>query len=313
MQRVVKPKTQRGKRALAQREPKLVEEVKTAMFIRGGNTSEMITRILKEFNMLRKPHAVMFQKKNMLRPFEDQTQLEFFSNKNDASLFLFGSHSKKRPHNLVMGRLFNHLILDMIELGVDNFKSMYEFQNKKCTMGTKPCLIFTGEMFDTELEYKRLKSLFIDFFRGPVVKNVRLAGLEHILSFSAVNGQIHIRSYRGLLKKSGTKIPRVELEEIGPSLDLTMRRTHLASQDLFKRALKIPKALKPKKKKNISHDVFGTQHGRVHMESQDLGQLQTRKMKALKRKGKQENEEKEKESPKKARTDDDDASNEDSS
>ena len=46
--------------------------------------------------------------------------------------------------------------------------------------------------------------------------------------------------------------------------------------------------LQPKKKKNITHDVFGTQHGRVHMESQDLADLQTRKMKALKRKGKVE-------------------------
>ena len=40
------------------------------------------------------------------------------------------------------------------------------------------------------------------------------------------------------------------------------------------------------KKKNISHDAFGTKFGRLHMQKQDLGKLQTRKMKGLrKRKG----------------------------
>ncbi|POI29555.1 hypothetical protein CIB84_006695, partial [Bambusicola thoracicus] len=85
------------------------------------------------------------------------------------------------------------------------------------------------------------------------------------------------------LKKSGCKIPRIELEDIGPSLDLVMRRTHLASDDLYKLSLKQPKALKPKKKKNISHDVFGTTYGRIHMQKQDLSKLQTRKMKGLKK------------------------------
>lgn len=88
---------------------------------------------------------------------------------------------------------------------------------------------------------------------------------------------------RVLLKKSGCKIPRIELEEMGPSLDLVMRRTHLASDDLYKLSLKQPKGLKPKKKKNISHDVFGTTYGRIHMQKQDLSKLQTRKMKGLKK------------------------------
>lgn len=41
--------------------------------------------------------------------------------------------------------------------------------------------------------------------------------------------------------------------------------------------------LQPKKKKNISHDVFGTTYGRIHMQKQDLSKLQTRKMKGLKK------------------------------
>ena len=46
------------------------------------------------------------------------------------------------------------------------------------------------------------------------------------------------------MKKSGSRTPRVELAEMGPSVDLVMRRTRLATQDLYKRACKKPKALK---------------------------------------------------------------------
>lgn len=49
---------------------------------------------------------------------------------------------------------------------------------------------------------------------------------------------------RILLKKSDTRIPRIELEEIGPHADLVCRRNKLASEDLFKQACKKPKALK---------------------------------------------------------------------
>ncbi|XP_071504090.1 ribosome production factor 2 homolog [Diadema antillarum] len=283
MQRIVKPKNQRVKRALEKREPKLIENNKTSLFIRGGHTSERITAVLTELHMLRKPHSQIFRRKNIMRPFDDQTSLEFMAQKNDSSLFAFGSHSKKRPNNLVLGRMFDYHTLDMVEFGVENFKSMHEFKTPKCTTGTKPCLIFTGEAFENDPDLQRLKSLLIDFFRGPVVEAVRLAGLEHVLNFTAIDGKILIRSYKVVLKKSGTRTPRVELAEIGPSLDLVKRRTRLATHDLFKRACKKPKALKPKKKKNISQDVFKTMHGRVHMEKQDLGKLQIRKMKALKR------------------------------
>ncbi|KAM6082917.1 ribosome production factor 2 homolog isoform 3-T3 [Chlamydotis macqueenii] len=227
---------------------------------------------------------------------------EFFSKKSDCSLFLFGSHNKKRPNNLIIGRMFDYHVLDMIELGVEKFVSLKDVKNSKCPEGTKPMLIFAGDMFDVSEEYRRLKSLLIDFFRGPSVPSIRLAGLEYVLHFTAVDGKIYMRSYKVLLKKSGCKIPRIELEEMGPSLDLVMRRTHLASDDLYKLSLKQPKALKPKKKKNISHDVFGTTYGRIHMQKQDLGKLQTRKMKGLKKRPAEKSAEHDGVSPKKSKS-----------
>uniref|UniRef100_A0A8C5NHK0 Ribosome production factor 2 homolog n=1 Tax=Gouania willdenowi TaxID=441366 RepID=A0A8C5NHK0_GOUWI len=279
----VKPKTKRSKRFLDNRAAKLTENVKGAIIMKGGNTSQTITQTLKDIYSLKKPNAVLYKKKNITRPFEDSTSLEFFSKKSDCSLFLFGSHNKKRPNNLIFGRMFDFHVLDMIELGVEKYVSLADIKVSKCPEGTKPMLVFAGEAFDTDVEHKRLKSLLIDFFRGPTVSAVRLAGLEHILHFTAVDGRIYMRSYRSLLKKSGCRTPRIELEEMGPSLDLILRRTHLASDDLYKLAHKQPKALKPKKKKNISHDAFGTKFGRVHMQKQDLSKLHTRKMKGLKK------------------------------
>ncbi|CAJ1078105.1 ribosome production factor 2 homolog [Xyrichtys novacula] len=280
---VVKPKTKRSKRFLEGRAPKLVEEVKTAMIMKGGNTSQTVTQALKDIYSLKKPHAVLYKKKNITRPFEDSTSLEFFSKKTDCSLFLFGSHNKKRPNNLIFGRVFDFHVLDMVELGIEKYVSLSDMKASKCPEGTKPMLVFAGEAFNTDTEHKRLKSLLIDFFRGPTVPAVRLAGLEHVLHFTAVDGKIFMRSYKCLLKKSGCRTPRIELEEMGPSLDFVLRRTHLASDDLYKLAHRQPKALKAKKKKNISHNAFGTKFGRVHMQKQDLSKLRTRKMKGLRK------------------------------
>merc|ERR1712029_1065031 len=109
------------------------------------------------------------------------------------------------------------------------------------------------------------------------------AGIEHVLQFTGVEGRVLMRSYRIDLHKSGSKYPRVELEEIGPSLDLVLRRTQLASDDLFKTACKQVKNVRGVKKvKNISEDVFGTKMGQLHVPAQEIRKIQTRKVKALK-------------------------------
>lgn len=86
----------RAKRIAQKKEPKLVENVKTGMFIRGPKTSELINKVLLNFYLLKKPNGVQLKKRNDIRPFEDVSKLEFLSKQNDASLFMEGSHNKKR-------------------------------------------------------------------------------------------------------------------------------------------------------------------------------------------------------------------------
>lgn len=287
LQRVVKPKNQRAKRALEAREPKAIENNKGSIFIRGPNCTQKLLQCMKDLQSFKKPDCDFYGQKNDIRPFEDASKVEFFGQKHDSSLFALGSSNKKRPDNLVLGRLYDHRMLDMIEFGVDNFKSISEFGGDTIAVATKPCLLFSGSLFETHDEMKRAKNLLADFFRGPRVPKVRLQGLEHALQFTAVEKDgkrsIHLRSYKIVLKKSGTRIPRVELEEMGPRMDLVLRRSHLASDDLFDSACKQVKNVdKPKKVKNINKDPFGSKLGRVHIPAQKIGTIQTKKMRGLK-------------------------------
>lgn len=283
MQRVVKPRNQRSKRALEAREPKAIENTKSALFLRGLKCSDKVLKCMKDLYLLKKPAAEFYSKKNDIRPFEDATPIERFAKKHDYSLFVFGNQNKKRPDNMIIGRMYDYHLLDMVEFGVENFKGLSDFPGEKVAAEIKPCLMFSGAAFDENPDFVRVKSLLIDFFRGPQVTNIRLQGLEHALQFTAVDDKILLRSYRIVLKKSGQKNPRVELEEIGPSADLVVRRTHLASDDLFKTATKkVKNVLKTKKVKNIEKDVFGSTLGRIHVPAQKVGEIQTRKMKGLK-------------------------------
>jgi len=201
----------------------------------------------------------------------------------DASLFAFVSHSKKRPNNLILGRFFNNQLLDMIELGITNYTPMTTQSRYQAAIGSKPCFIFVGEEFEQNQRYTKLQNLILDTFRGTTMSHVNLVGLDHVIVISVVEGIVQFRRYAVILKKSGSKIPRVELEEIGPTFDMTLRRHNFAPNDLMKETLKVSKEILPKKVKNIRKTKFGPS-GKIHMEKQDLTKLATRKMKGLKRK-----------------------------
>ncbi|CAG8550426.1 6295_t:CDS:2, partial [Paraglomus brasilianum] len=279
-----KPKTARSARALKKREPKVQENTKTAIFIRGSQTSQIVNAALADLCSLKKPNAVMFSKKNDIHPFDDETPLQFFCQKNDASLFVVGMHSKKRPHNLVFVRMFDGQVLDMIEIGIEKSVSLKDIKTSKCQVGMRPLFLFNGEIFDKSTNHKMFKNMLLDFFRGQSTDSISPTGLEHVISVSAdSNGKIYFRVYIVKLNKSGQRTPRVELEEMGPSFDFVIRRTKFAKEEVYKKATRIPKQLKPKKVKNVDVNEMGDKIAKIHLGKQDFDKIQTRKVKALKK------------------------------
>lgn len=272
-----------------------IENPKKALFLRGTTCSQIAQDALTDLYSLHRPLAQKFTKKNEIHPFEDVSSLEFFSEKNDASILVFGSSSKKRPHTLTLTRMFAHKVLDMLELHLDpgSFRTLSQFKNQKCAVGLKPMLLFSGTPFESPVpnEYTMAKSFFIDFFKGELADKVDVEGLQYMVSISArdtVDGEeakpmIHLRVYLIKTKKSGQKLPRVEVEEMGPRMDFRVGRTKEADGTLLGEAMKKVETIRERSKKNIQTDIAGDKVGRIHLGKQDLKGLQTRKMKGLKR------------------------------
>ncbi|MCJ1388022.1 rRNA-binding ribosome biosynthesis protein rpf2 [Xylographa bjoerkii] len=296
MLRDIKPKSARTARILAKRAPLHNENSKTALFLRSTTSSSLINTLLTDLHSLKRPLAIRFTKKNLIHPFEDASSLEFFSEKNDASLLCFGSHSKKRPHCLTFVRCFGGKVLDMMEGIVQQgtARTLSQFGGAKCRVGTKPLLSFSGTQFDEnggESKFTLAKSMFIDFFKGGDAKEVDVEGLQWMVSFTAAEGSgegekrdiMYIRCWRLVTKRSGQRLPRVEVEEMGPRIDLRLGRVREADEGILKEALKRARTSEARPKKNVETDIVGDKMGRIHLGRQDLDELQTRKMKGLKR------------------------------
>jgi ribosome production factor 2 len=306
--REIKPRNARTARIVKAREPQILEDRKRTLLLHGTKCPLPVHTVLKTIHSLTKPNSTLLNKKNEnIHPFEDASSLEFLAGKNDCGLVVFGSSTKKRPNSITLLRVYNGKTLDLVEMLLLPQPDAPQQQNQKSFrigVELKPLILFAGSVWaDTSSSiqagiYSTLKSLLLDLFCGEEVASVDVAGLQYILIIAAPEqtqthrtpGQeepkpiIQLRWYKIRTLKSGTKLPRVELQPEGPSFDFRVSRSKEAEAAEMKDALgrgRDPNT--PRTKKNVETDFVGDKLGRVHLGKQDLTELQTRKMKGLKR------------------------------
>jgi len=279
------PKTAKGRRIIKKREGQPVEDAKTALILSGNRATHECQTLLKDLHRVRTPLTQLFSRKHDMHPFENIDKLESLCGKSGHGLFAFGSSSKKRPFRLILGRLFDQQMLDMQEFSVKDFKSIQSFNKQDCMLGSKPLVLFQGSTFESDEQMKRSRSLLLDYFSGPRPQRVMLQGLDQVVVCSAAEGNppaaasaaksITVKRFRLKMAKSGSRLPRVELEEIGPSFKMELDRTKDPDRERWKQAIKVPKEVKVLKVKNIKKDYMGKRRARIHLGKQDFDQIHT--------------------------------------
>jgi len=126
-----KAKTHKGRKIMESREAKLIEDPKLSIFLKGTKTSQVCMDLMKDLHMMRGPDSskLFLRTGHELHPFDDIGPVEQMCVKQNAALFVVGTHQKKRPDNLILGRMFADHLLDMFEFGVYDYVPIAKFKS----------------------------------------------------------------------------------------------------------------------------------------------------------------------------------------
>ncbi|QRW13135.1 Brix domain protein [Ceratobasidium sp. AG-Ba] len=252
---ILKPRNAASKRALEARAPREIEDEKTVIFVKGTHVGERVTGVMKDLMALKRPHAIAFNKKNEIRPFEDTSSLDFWSNKNDAAIH--------------------------VRIGCSGIYTHERFSGPKSTPGHRPLVHFASQLFDTHPRYVQLRSLLLDLFGAAQIDAIHLAGIEHVICVSTAPVPPSLASNTSPESTDNTPLPTIHIRTYTTRLlasgvhpdpavwSLAMRQPKLKKKDV--------ESGLGKKRKNIDVDEMGDVRGRVHIARQDLGKLQTRR------------------------------------
>ena len=285
-----KPKSRKAKKIIERKEYILQHDPKHTVFMKGSHCSQIWSNAMKELHKMRDPDIskTLLSVCHDVLPFEDASYIEKTAYKHDAGIVVCGTHNKKRPNNMIICRLYDMKILDMLEFGVEEWKTMQEFgRSHSIEVGQQPILIFQGDAFDLSEKHLKFKNMMIDFFRIKHLESVNILALQRIVTFTATStdGNITIQQFETEKINEGLAGEnKIETKEVGPKISLSLRRIKDADRDTWKAATKVIKSKSKQldKKHNISYNELGQKIGKAYIQQQDLVTLGLRKLKRKK-------------------------------
>lgn len=179
---------------------RVVKAERISVFLRGSSTSNEITQVLKELHDVKKPASRYIARRLDKNPSQSLDFIEAICKQNVASMFGFGSSTKRRRNHLLLGRLYNGKILDMFE-----FQAHSETTSKKLSADvssdSRPCFVFLGECWTNDNTLNEFKNFLIDCFGVRHDKHVSLQSLGRVIVCSAFNStRVELRHFANRLQ-----------------------------------------------------------------------------------------------------------------
>ncbi|CAL5974762.1 Brix_domain containing protein [Hexamita inflata] len=288
------PKTMFGRRKLEEREAKLVENDKKTIICGTASASRMTLDFARDLAILKAPLAQRLHTA-VENPINDKAQIQQLSKTTDSSLFVHISHTKKRQDNVIFGRMFDHEVAEMFEFQLQTYIGLQDVSSKKPMPQCKPILLFQGDGFNNDDDFRKIKSILQDTFKGRNYDKLSRDALQWVIAFTANNltDKIIVRSYV-INDVTNTTMKQVEepvhLTPMGFQFELIRRRREvnalLVQKSMVfeeKRKRKDGETVNAEKiEKGIETDEIGRKFAAVHVGMADVKDLNLRKFKGFK-------------------------------
>lgn len=268
-------RTHRGRKHLEAYRPRVDEGPRRVLLTQGTKTSQTCVDVLALLAKLVRSRATRLAKRYETRPMEDDQLVLRLCEKHQCPVFAFGCSSKKRPDRLILGRVHDFKMLDVVELRIACLEGGATALNHLLASQT-PVFVALGDAFENDDSLRRVRNLFNDLFRGGAMESVNLRdnlGFAIVLAVTE-DKRLCLRLFRA---------EKGQMTDLGLRLDFTVDRVALASNADFEAACRQPKA--KKQAKNVEENAVGQKLGRVHVQQQDLRTLRLRKIRRLRVRG----------------------------
>ncbi len=169
--------------------------------------------------------------------------------------------------SFVFIRSYDHQPLEILKFKIIKSLSSSDFSTIPAEFYSKYFILCQN------IENKRIENFFIDFFSQSSTK-VNISGVKYAWVIAADSeGKVFTLKYVRVLND-------FSVEDIGPLFEMKLEKEFYCGDDLYEKAYVSDKE---KKQKNVSKNVFKDKIGKLHIDKQDLNDINHKKSRAYKK------------------------------